>query len=108
MEKVQGTELSHVWDSITGRQKYTIVQQLVDFERRFSSTRFTKFGSLYYSKDFPEFSSPAQPLYIDQDGVDQSCDRFVVGPSNSRMFFDDGRGQVDIDRGPCMNIPSFQ
>lgn len=101
MEKAQGKELSHVWDDLSGRQKYEIVKQLVGFEGRFASSRFTNFGSLYYSDNLPELSSPVRPLYRDQYRVSQDCPRFVVGPTNSRMFFDDGRGEVDIDRGPC-------
>jgi hypothetical protein len=101
LEKVQGKELSHVWDDLSGRQKYEIVKQIVDFESRFAFFILTKFGSLYYCDNLPELSSPVRPLYRDQHGVNHECSRFVVGPTNSRMFFDDGRGEVEINRGPC-------
>lgn len=78
MEKAQGKELSHVWDDLSGRQKFEIVKQLVEFESRFASSRFTRFGGLYYCDDVPVLSSPTQTLFRDQHGVSQECPRFVV------------------------------
>ena len=102
MDKVAGTELSQHWDSLNGKQKYAIVQQLVEFERRFSTARFAAYGSLYYKDDLPSTSRASMPsyLYKDSDGVPQPSDKFAVVPTNSRMYFDDGRSDVDIDRGP--------
>lgn len=103
MEKIEGAELSQVWDSLNGKQKYAIVQQLVEFERKFTTARFTAYGSLYYKNDIPSTVASNIPLHLHrgQEDAPQSSDKFVVGPSNSRMYFDDGRSEVDVDRGPC-------
>ena len=101
MEKIPGVELESVWPDLTIRQKCEVVQQVVGFEAAFASTRFPSYGSLYFAKDLPErFRSP--PLSVDAAGTTVKHSRFAIGPTVSRMFFDDGRAAVDVDRGPCM------
>ncbi len=90
MEKVPGIELENIWEDITGRQKYEIVKQLVGIEKSFTATRFTSFGS------------GDETLCVNEDGTEIQCSRFAIGPTNNRMFFDEGRGTVQMDRGPCM------
>lgn len=108
MEKVPGIELESVWEDITGRQKYEIVRQLVGFEKSFAATRFTAFGSLYYAVDVPKVSGD-ETLCVTEHGTEIKCSQFAIGPSNNRKFFDDGRGTVSVNRGPCRNyFLSFQ
>lgn len=45
-------------------------------------------------------------LFINDSGA-HSDERFAVGPSNNRMYFDDGRSGVVVDRGPCKNSPQY-
>jgi hypothetical protein len=100
MEKQTGVMLSDVWDSMEGLQKAEIVNQVVEIERTLASTRFTKFGSLYYKHDLPR-SDDTKPLYINGNGNEIHSAEFDIGPTNHRSFFDYGRGALDIDRGPC-------
>lgn len=89
MEKCPGIELSVVWNELAGKQKIEIVKQLATFTARLSNARFPYYGSLYYTKDIAN---------IKETQVD---DMFSVGPTTSRAWFDDKRGDVDICRGPC-------
>jgi hypothetical protein len=89
MEKCRGIELGHLWDDLTGKQKIDIVRQLAKISAQLSKARFPYYGSLYYSKDVPD----VRGTEID--------DIFSVGPTTSRTWFDDRRGEVDIFRGPC-------
>ena len=110
MEKASGIELEKLWEDITGRQKYDIVKQLVGIEKLFAATRFTSFGSLYYAEDAPMVSD-SEILCVIEDGTEMQCSQFAIGSTNNRMFFDEGRGTVHVDRGPCMessNILSSQ
>ena len=100
MEKIPGTELDNLWENMTGREKYEIVKQLVGFEKSFASTRFRLFGSLYYAQDIPNVADD-EILYVNEDGTEMQCSQFSIGPTNNRMFSDEGRGMVDMDRGPC-------
>ena len=100
MEKIPGVELEKLWDDMTGRQKYEIVEQLVGFEKSFASTAFRLFGSLYYVQDIPNVADD-EVLYVNEDGTETQCSQFAIGPTTNRMFFDEGRRNVDVDRGPC-------
>ena len=102
MEKAPGIELERLWEDMTGRQKYEIVKQLVGFERSFASTRFGSFGSLYYAKDVPRVEN--ETLCVNEDGTDMQYSQFAIGPTTNRMLFDEGRGTVHVDRGPCMKL----
>jgi hypothetical protein len=101
MEKQPGVMLNDVWDNMEGSQKAEILKQVVSFEKTLASTRFTKFGSLYYKQDVPQ-SDSTTPLYIDGNCNAVHNTEFEIGPTNHRSFFDFGKGALDIDRGPCM------
>jgi hypothetical protein len=92
MEKCQGIELGRLWDDLSAKQKIEIVRQLATFSARLSKACFAYYGSLYYAKDIPEVTGTK----ID--------DTFSVGPTTSRTWFDDRRGEIDVYRGPCKII----
>lgn len=100
MEKMSGVELESLWEDMMDLQKYEIVKQLVGFEKSFASTKFTSFGSLYYAKDVPA-DSDNRNLCVSEDETEIKCWQFAIGPTTNREFFDDGRGSVNIERGPC-------
>lgn len=58
----------------------------------------SKFGGLYYKQDLISASSL---VYTDKEGNEVTDDRFSVGPSISRQNTDDGRMEIEFDRGPC-------
>jgi hypothetical protein len=89
MEKCRGIELGHLWDDLTAKQKIEIVRQLAKLSAQLSKARFPYYGSLYYAKDVPDVTGTE----ID--------DTFSVGPTTSRTWFDDRRGEVDVFRVPC-------
>lgn len=89
MEKCPGIELGRVWDELAGKEKIEIVKQLATFTARLSNARFPYYGSLYYTRDIHD----VQGMPVD--------DIFRVGPTTSRTWFDDKRGEVDIYHGPC-------
>jgi len=89
MEKCPGIELSRLWDDMSGKQKIDIVKQLATFSAQLSKAHFPYYGSLYYARDIPSIKGTE----ID--------DTFSVGPTTSRTWFDDKRGEVDVCRGPC-------
>jgi hypothetical protein len=101
MEKQSGVMLYDVWDNMKSSQKAEILKQVVGIEKALASTRFTKFGSLYYKHDLPQ-SDSTTPLYVDGNGNTVHRAEFEIGPNNYRSFFDFGKGALDIDCGPCM------
>lgn len=100
MEKLPGIELERVWARMTIEDRFTIVKAISQYQKTWMSVSFNKFGSLYYARDLD--GQPAHdPLYTDQQGVQITDSRFAIGPSTGREFFDDGRGDIEFDRGPC-------
>lgn len=59
--------LTDVWDTTKGKQKVRTLDQVVDIEKRLTTTRFSKFRSLYYKDDLPE-NSDSTSLNIDSTG----------------------------------------
>ena len=89
MEKCPGVELGRVWNRLAGKEKIEIVEQVAAFTARLASTRFPYYGSLHYSGDLLNFEG----MQVD--------DMFSVGLTTSRTWFDDKRGNIDVNRGPC-------
>jgi hypothetical protein len=98
MEKAPGIQLSELWDEMHSQKKYGIIKQLVGFEKALATAKLPAYGSLYYSDDLPKpISAIALPV-MDVNGSKKS---FSIGPTNNRKYFDDGRGTLELDRGPC-------
>lgn len=92
MEKAPGIELTNVWDNLQPRDKVTLVKQLADITARLSSAHFSYYGSLYHQKDLSETEGKT----IDN--------RFAIGPTTARAWFDDRREEASVYRGPCMYV----
>jgi hypothetical protein len=96
MEKFHGIELGRVWDDLKGKQKMDVVRKLATYTAQLSKARFPSYGSLYFASDIPDIKGTE---------VD---DKFSIGPTTSRTWFDDGRASVTtINRGPC-KIPRLR
>ncbi|KAE8153166.1 phosphotransferase enzyme family protein [Aspergillus avenaceus] len=107
MEKQTGVILTDVWDSLRGKQKVQLLDQIVDIERRLAAIQFSKYGSLYYTADHPDESDSSSHLYLDSNGNEVRSKTFSIGPTNHPSFFDFGRGELDIDRGPWPTITEY-
>lgn len=103
MDKVDGIELGKKWPELKGAQKRSLVKAMIELERKFASTSFKMFGSLYYAEDVAN-SNADNPLYTTDGGEEVRNTKFVVGPTTDRKFFDDGRGTVNVDVGPCTKL----
>lgn len=100
MEKASGLELSRVWPELRGDGRGKILKQVIQFHKRFTASPFPGLGSLYYAdslekslKTIPVKGGPLTTVPHPKD--------FVVGPINDERFFEEGRGDVECDRGPC-------
>lgn len=100
MEKMQGESLASRWLSLSAKEMVEIIQQIVEIETKLFSTVFPMYGSLYYKEDAEEKFRKHQP-YNQGDG-DLMWDKFCVGPIATRPFWMEGRGQMALDRGPCL------
>ncbi|EEQ92196.2 phosphotransferase enzyme family protein [Blastomyces dermatitidis ER-3] len=98
MEKMPGVPLSKVWWHLQPNKKLKILLQVVDYQRRWTHTKFTGFGSLYYAKDVDPRRQ--DPLYV-KDGEAVTDSQFAIGPSVAREWSDEGGPLFDHCVDPC-------
>lgn len=100
MERMPGIPLARVWDSLQLQDWIQICLQIFKYQKKWTATKFSQFGSLYYCKDI-ESALPGTQLYVDEAGHSVDSSRSVVGPAVGREWVDDGRRDLRCDRGPC-------
>lgn len=103
MEKMQGESLASRWFSLSTKELAKVIEQIVEIESRLFSARFSKHGSLYYKEDLEQ--EIRQNNSNEQNGVNLLPENFGIGPTANRSFWSEERGQMTIDRGPCLFSP---
>lgn len=98
MEKAPGTCLAQAWPNLSNQQKRDIVQAIVKFDVTALNHSLGGFGSLYYPNDIPK---GIKHIPVQGPNDTSSGERWVLGPTTDRRFFDDGKGELPLDRGPC-------
>ena len=101
MDKVPGVELERFWPEMSIEDRFAVVKTIASYQIRWALTSFEKFGSLYFRVDLNK-NAGCNFTYTNHDGVRKLDNRFAIGLSSGREFFDDGRSLMDFDRGPCM------
>lgn len=102
MKRIIGHQLSDVWNDMSQAQRFGLVRSLVAIEAKLVKTEMPGYGSLYYRDDYPDGMSMDDVL----SPAGSTANRFVLGPSTDRPFWVDGRGALDLDRGPCTSLTS--
>lgn len=101
MQKAPGVQLQQVWNDMEIEDRLKIVKQIVHYQKKWSSISFNKFGGLYFAYDKRKHELQ-DLLYFDEHGTAMGNQRFAVGPSTGREYYDAGRASVIYDRGPCV------
>ncbi|RAH65045.1 phosphotransferase family protein [Aspergillus aculeatinus CBS 121060] len=96
MERVEGQQLSYVWDDISEAQRFGLVKSLVGIERKLVNAKFALHGSLYYRDTFLRGRGIAALETADQEGLS----KFVLGPTTQRFFWGDEERGLEMDKGP--------
>ncbi|KAL8708512.1 MAG: hypothetical protein Q9225_007589 [Loekoesia sp. 1 TL-2023] len=99
MEKAPGVELAHVWPKLPGNQRSQAVKQIVHFQKKFTASTFAGIGSLYYAKSLDD---RAHSITVNRGQSDTafSSKKFVIGPTTDPRLSEEGRSEVECDRGP--------
>ncbi|KAG6188753.1 hypothetical protein E4U36_006301 [Claviceps purpurea] len=106
MEKMEGEELEHVWPNMAIEDRLEVVKAIAAYQMSWASVSFEQYGSLYLAEDFGGGNIPAL-VYTDDQGRRVEDSRFVVGPSTGREMVDDGRDEIDFDRGPWYSLEEY-
>ncbi|KAG5294120.1 phosphotransferase enzyme family protein [Histoplasma capsulatum G186AR] len=103
MKRIIGHQLSDVWNDMSQAQRFGLVRSLVAIEAKLVKTEMPGYGSLYYRDDYPDGMSMDDVL----SPAGSTANRFVLGPSTDRPFWVDGRGALDLDRGPWASASEY-
>ncbi|KAL9098523.1 MAG: hypothetical protein Q9163_005834 [Psora crenata] len=106
MEKLPGIQLSVVWADMGIEDRLAIAKAIAGYQKAWMSVSFNQFGSLYYLEDLD--GSTQSLSYTNHDYVTVTDPRFAVGPSTARSFSDNGRSNVEFDRGPWNSLEEYE
>ncbi|QKX63676.1 uncharacterized protein TRUGW13939_10847 [Talaromyces rugulosus] len=98
MEKAKGTALGDVWYRLPNPSKHKFIKHLVELEAKLAAMPFPGHGCIYYKQDL----QTPYPKYQISFGEDESV-KFCIGPVVDPVFWSDGRAEMTLDRGPCIN-----
>lgn len=93
MEKLDGIPLGEVWYTMTPDEQYKVMRQVVELEAKIMGFDLPAFGSIYHQRDLS--TERNVPL---EDGAGAG---FCIGPMAHWSWWNGGRSDLDIDRGPC-------
>lgn len=105
-EKAPGTRLGSLWHQWPRESKLRVIEQVVDLEHVLTTIKFTKHGCLYFKEDLPQsFREGNDNLLVDSPRDLANLDRYATGPLTGAELWNSGRGDMDLDRGPCKQKP---
>lgn len=99
MEKATGVRLGDLWWSLNAKQLLKVITQLVQYEAKLMQAPLSSYGSIYFNGFLPE--NVGCRLFSNSDDSNQ---RYCIGPIADPAFWHDGRGDLEINRGPCNYI----
>ncbi|EGE02445.1 phosphotransferase enzyme family protein [Trichophyton equinum CBS 127.97] len=109
MDRVKGVQLSEVWDDMSERQRFNLVKNVVEIEKRLVDIPLSGYGGLYHREilvdndsSFFEAISPGQ-----MPGKEDDISKFVIGPTPERAFYT-GEGEEPLNgRGPWKSAVEY-
>lgn len=101
-EKVSGVRLGAVWHDLSWEQKLAIVDQIADFDGSLSAIRFKTHGCIYFKEDLQRLTGTTDAVQLISDQQHSGLQQYAIGPLTRAELWINGRGQLEIDRGPCM------
>ncbi|KAL4794687.1 phosphotransferase enzyme family protein [Aspergillus venezuelensis] len=93
MDKVEGVQLSRVWDTIKLLEKLQVVLALVRLQARWFRVSYSH-CSLHYEGDV--------------DPLPGSYYNLTLGPATGRAWSDVKRSTLDVERGPWPSLTSYR
>lgn len=102
MEKMEGIPLGDIWYSMTTKERYKVMKQIVELEKRLFELDLPASGSLYYRDELkPGEQVVAIPKQVDEERA------FCIGPMAHYSWWHNERGFSGVDRGPCKCTSRF-
>ncbi|KAH5628153.1 hypothetical protein HBI51_212280 [Parastagonospora nodorum] len=103
VEEAQGIQLSKIWDTMDLKDQLGIVTELVAIDEKLLSASLNRHGALYHRKDsFPGCETAEITGNIMDSFKADVANRFVIGPTVDRAFWEKQRAAMAVDRGPSI------
>ncbi|KAF1962350.1 kinase-like protein [Byssothecium circinans] len=94
MEKLHGKTLGDVWFTLDFKQRYKVIEQIVQLEQKLFSFQLPASGSIYFPNDLDEHElSKSVPLHVQGR-------EFCIGPMAHYSWWHGERSSLECDRGP--------
>ncbi|KAL4965976.1 phosphotransferase enzyme family protein [Aspergillus stella-maris] len=103
MDKVEGVQLSQVWDTIKLPEKLQVLLALTRLQTRWLSVSFSHYGSLYYAGD----TDPLPGSYYVKGKTVTRDSKFTLGPATGKDWSDAGRSTLHVERGPWFSVMQY-
>ncbi|KAL1695520.1 kinase-like domain-containing protein [Schizophyllum commune] len=106
MEIAHGVQLSTIWHTLKAGERKDVINSLIATEKRLLNASFSHYGSLYYKEDVhPALRAPT--LFADGRRAHGEAAKFCIGPICSRMYWEDERASMKLDRGPWSTCEAY-
>ena len=98
LEKIEGIPLGDRWFSLTVKERYKVIEQIVHLEQKLFALQLPAHGSIYFPEDLDENDRlRAVPFHV-------GGRKFCIGPMAHYIWWEKERTSMDCDRGPCKLI----
>ncbi|KAL1743844.1 kinase-like domain-containing protein [Schizophyllum fasciatum] len=106
MDHARGVQLSTIWHTLDASKRKDIINSLIATEKRLLNASFSHYGSLYYKQDVhPALRAPT--LFADGRRETSETSKFCIGPVCSRMYWEEERASMKLDRGPWSTCDAY-
>lgn len=100
-ERASGVRLGSLWHQWPRESKLELIRQITDIENSLSSIEFSTHGCIYFKEDLPVDTKSDGRVLLNSSISRDILDRFAIGPLTTAELWKSGRGDMDLDRGPC-------
>ncbi|RAH45621.1 phosphotransferase family protein [Aspergillus brunneoviolaceus CBS 621.78] len=101
VKEASGTKLEDLWNDYSLEEKFAVMKDLVQLERKMLQVPLNRYGSLYYAGANIRGAVPADTCAeIPTELKDTIRRRFVIGPLAERYYWSKERAEMTLDRGP--------
>ncbi|CZT13665.1 uncharacterized protein RCO7_08415 [Rhynchosporium graminicola] len=105
-ERVEGQPLSSLWQDwkkLSSEDRFSIIRQVVQMERKLTDASFKQCGCIYFKEDFPHGS------HITMAGRESAStlERFRMGPLVTEDQWQGQKTSMDLNRGPFQGALDF-
>lgn len=102
MERVEGEELESTWYTMSVKERLSVMQKIVDLERKLFAIEFPANGSIYFDSSLEEGIDRVEIATLPNV---KDAPRFCIGPSTEYLWWYQNRSELGIHGGPCKTHP---